>query len=250
MRLSLPFFRKTDAAAFLHSEISQRLLERLDFILLQPKNLLILNSGVKTKNKLLAQRYPAAKINAVANSIPFALPNHSVELVFANLLTTNRQELPLILAEVKRILTPDGLLMLSTLGPDTLIELRQSWIQNNQTPQPFIDMHDLGDMLLQSKFTDPVTDMEKITLTYMEPAKLFSDLASFAAQLLELDLKNLALQQQLITPYQAFADLEGKLPATFEVIYAHAWGSPQIASPPPTETHIPVSSLRGKIRKA
>jgi malonyl-CoA O-methyltransferase len=119
--------------------------------------------------------------------------------------------------EFARVLGADGLLMFSTLGPDTLKELRG--VAGRERVHDFIDMHDLGDMLLAAGFGAPVMDMEMIELAYQTPAQLLDDLRASGQTLARADRAR-GLRGR------AFADkLRAALPgrATFEVVYGHAW---------------------------
>ncbi|MDX9943881.1 MAG: malonyl-[acyl-carrier protein] O-methyltransferase BioC, partial [Azonexus sp.] len=119
-----------------------------------------------------------------------------------------------------------GLLMFSTLGPDTLTELRQSFADGYAHTQRFTDMHDLGDMLVECGFADPVMDMERITLTYADLEALLHDLraagGSCAMKAGRHGLTGRSRWEAVRASYRKLQQ-EGRLPATFEVIYGHAW---------------------------
>ena len=134
------------------------------------------------------------------------------------------------LREAHRVLIPGGLLMFSSYGPDTLKELKSAFGAGSvaRHVHSFIDMHDLGDMLVASGFAAPVMDMEVITLTYSEVAALLRDLKASgetcAARDRQRGLMGRRSWERMLASYERERK-EGRLPATIEVIYGHAWKS-------------------------
>lgn len=240
--------RTYDQAAIIQQEVGSRLLERLDLIKLDPKLILDLGSGTGFFTPALAQKYPKAHIlkldiaekilrfssskNAICGdgeNLP--LKNHSVDFIFSNCTFhwfVNPQK---VLAEIHRVLKPEGLLLFSTFGPDTLKELRESFstIDQNMHVNAFIDMHHIGDMLVQTQLHDPVMDMEMITLTYENVMGLIRDLKDTGSnQVYRKESMGLSPKEtlnKLINAYEYYRTTEGLIPATFEVIYGHAWAS-------------------------
>jgi malonyl-CoA O-methyltransferase len=127
-----------------------------------------------------------------------------------------------------RVLAPGGLLMFSTFGPDTLKELRAAFrsVDAHTHVHRFADMHDLGDLLVACGFADPVMDMEVITLTYADMRELMRDLKAIGARNMTrgrpATLAGKSLFAKVAQNYER-ERREGRLPATFEVIYGHAW---------------------------
>lgn len=215
------------------SEISNRLLEHLSFIRIDPQT--ILNCGIHTE--YTAQRlhscYPNASIQTFDvlskdNLMKFPLENNSCDFIFSNLLLPWSAEIGDTLNEFRRLLKPAGLLLFMTTGPDTLQELRASFagLDDYQHVQSFIDMHDIGDALMQL-FSNPVMDMEHLTINYTSLQLLFQDLKKLNAK---KALYNRSKQLtgkikwcKMITNYQTFQNEKGQYPATVELIYGHAW---------------------------
>jgi malonyl-CoA O-methyltransferase len=168
-----------------------------------------------TKNKLCAD----------ANHLP--LSNNCVDIIISNLMMQWCGNLNQLFSECHRVLKNDGLILFSTFGPDTLKELKKSWaVVDNQTHvNSFIDMHDIGDQLLQNSFQSPIMEMETLTLTYQTVTDLLRDLKAIGAQTVNTRSKSLTGKnkfQSMMKMYESYRQ-NGKLPATYEVIYGHAW---------------------------
>jgi malonyl-CoA O-methyltransferase len=185
-----------------------------------------------------------------AECLPLA--NQSVDLIFSNLALQWCWALDSVFAEFQRILKPGGLLTFTTLGPDTLKELRAAWssVDNCQHVNPFMDMHDIGDGLIRAGLIEPVMDVERYTLTYPDVYKLMHDLKMLGAQTVgsgrQEGLMGKKRQQRMIQGYELFRGEDG-LPASFEVIYGHAWGRSQMPQrrDPDGSVKIPIHVLRG-----
>lgn len=250
-----------DRAAVLQREVAGRMAGRLDYIKLEPSRVLDLGCGTGADLNLLGERYPRAQRigcdlsramlgQADARGVWFKrlLPRLSGRR--ANLLCADAAQLPLksgcttllwsnlmlhwlndpaaAIGEMHRVLEVGGLLMLTTLGPDTLKELRQAFSAGDAAPHVhrFIDMHDIGDMLVAAGFAEPVMDMETITLTYASLDALISDLrlsgSRNAAANRRRSLMGKREWHRVIAAYESMRR-EGRLPATFEIVYGHAW---------------------------
>ena len=245
-----------DAAAVLQQEVASRLVERMELMTMQPLSILDAGSGTGFVSHLLADRYPKAKITAVdlainmlkqarnkrsfkqrwnkrfnyvnaeVENLPFA--DASVELVISSLTLQWCQDLPKVFSEFRRVLAPGGLLLFSSFGPDTLKELRQSWAAVNDEPHvnEFLDMHDVGDALLQSGFADPVMDMEMLTLTYKDVQSVMRDLKQVGAHnVLQGRSQSITGKNKLkamIKSYEQFR-CNDTIPVSHEVVYGHAW---------------------------
>ena len=159
-------------------------------------------------------------------SLPLA--NASVGLVWSNLAIQWCNDLDAALQEFHRVLQPESLLMFSTFGPDTLKELRVATSEHNGTTSVsrFLDMHDIGDAMVRAGFSAPVLDVERFTLTYDDVKSVMRDLKSIGAHNATdgraRGLLGRGFLQNLETNYEQFR-VNGKLPATFEVVYGHAW---------------------------
>ncbi len=248
-----------DEAAFLQREISTRLLERLDYVRLSPTRIIDLGCGTGASLNALQQRYPQAALLGIDFSaamlrvaraqgsrlrwlLPFlrssrpalltadaaALPcrSQSAALVWSNLMLPWIDDPQSVFREVHRVLETGGLLMFSTVGPDTLKELRSSFSDGQIHTQRFIDMHDYGDMLVDCGFADPVMDAEMLTLTYPDFDALLADLRSSGSGcVMQQRQRGLTGKHCWANVRQNYARLTsgGRWPATVEVVYGHAW---------------------------
>src|SRR3989304_163204 len=132
------------------------------------------------RRRLRARRRVGAAVRMARAPVlpPLLFPPASVAMVWSNLALAWAADPPAALSELARVLEPRGLLMFSTYGPDTLQELRGAFagIDGYAHVHRFIDMHDLGDMLVAAGFADPVMDMEVMTLSYPDVGALARDL--------------------------------------------------------------------------
>jgi malonyl-CoA O-methyltransferase len=222
----------------LESEVAARMLERLDYVKIAPRRILDAASG--PPRRALAKRYPTAVVVALDFSLAMLrqggfwnklfsrqalvcadlarlpIAAGTVDFIWCNMaLHWIAEPLPAF-REFARVLAPGGLAMFSTLGPDTLKELRAA--AGAARVHAFIDMHDLGDMLVAAGLSAPVMDMEMIDLTYGDGAKLLADLRQSGQTSARADrprgLAGHAFRERLRA-------LPGR--ATFEVVYGHAW---------------------------
>lgn len=245
-----------DRHAVLQKEVGERLLRHLDPMTLEPSRVLDLGAGTGMFLGALRERFPRARLHAVdiaqpmleaaarrspwwrriaggapalvcgdAEQLPFAAS--SLQLVFSNLaLQWCRPEVAF--PEAARVLAPGGLFIFSTFGPDTLRELRAAFAAAGGAHHvnAFVDMHDLGDALVTAGFADPVMDMETITLEYSTVEAVAQDLKAIGARNAlpgrARGLSGRQLWRRMIADYET-RRRDGALPATYEVVYGHAW---------------------------
>lgn len=178
------------------------------------------------KSRLPGRRPEAALVCGDLESLP--LKPACVDMIWSNLALQWCNDLDATFAGARRVLAPNGLFMFSTFGPDTLTELRQAFsrIDGHTHVSRFQDMHDVGDALMRAGFAEPVMDMERFTLTYDDVAGLMADLKALGAhnatQGRRHGLVGKNTWQRMVDGYEALRR-EGKLPATYEVVYGHAW---------------------------
>jgi len=241
-----------DSAAALAREVGARMAARLDLVRIAPRRVADIGCATGDGIRELQQRYTKALPLALDYALPMlhavrgrtprlqrltgrgprlvnadvcALPlaANALGLVWSNLMLHWLDDPLPALRELHRVLEVGGLLSFATLGPDTLKELRVAGarVGAGDTVKRFLDMHDLGDMLVAAGFGDPVMDMEIVTLTYPTPR-------AFLADQRHLGVRDALLGQQGWRDWRRLfrvwpRDLDGRLPATFEIVHGHAW---------------------------
>ncbi len=265
-----------DAAAVLQTAVRDTLLERLALTTLSPRIVLDAGAGTGHASRALKNRYPQARVLAIdsafgmlraakrrqswrrrfdliqADAEQLPLPDASVDLIFSNLLLP-WCEPDRVFAEFRRVLAPHGLLSLSALGPDTLRELRAAWarVDAHSHVNQFIDMHDLGDAIVHAGFAAPVLDVDRYSLKYLDVRALAADLKALGAR------NFTAARPRGLTSRGKFLDVQrayeawredGRLPATVEVVFAHAWAGAERPAPRRTQgAAIPLAELRRQL---
>lgn len=243
-----------DRVARLQVEVGERLQARLDWIRIEPQRVLDLGCGTGRGLQALMRRWRRAEVvgldfapgmlaRAARRGRPWRRPRlvcadmgalplaaASVDLVFSNLSLQWCDDLPAQFAELLRVLRPGGLLLFSTLGPDTLRELRQSWAEADAAAphvNEFPDMHEVGDALVGAGFADVVMDVDRIVEWHDEPLSVMRGLHQIGAVNRDRGRRRGLLGrnrlQRACNAYRRFAAADGRLPATWEVVYGHAW---------------------------
>jgi malonyl-CoA O-methyltransferase len=264
-----------DEAAVLQREIGGRMLERLDLVRLQPRTVLDLGCGTGQASGALLRRYPKAQVIALDIAHPMLLharrqgtwlrrprcvcgdaerlplADARVGLIYSNATLQWCSDLDATFRELLRVLAPGGLLMFTTFGPDTLRELRWAWSQvdGHSHVSSFPDMHDVGDGLVRARFADPVMDVERLTVTYQEVADLMRDLKVLGAHNATSGRpRGMTGKGRVRAMAQAYEGLRanGRLPASYEVVYGHAWAPEQRALS--DGVAVPLESLRRAVR--
>lgn len=259
-----------DEAAFLQQEIARRLDDHLEGMKIEPGLILDAGCGTGYGLSLLKARFPEARLIGLdlahamvratqrrqapaegwrrwlprvggrptapaglcADMERLPLARKSVDMVWSSLALQWVGPPDHAFREAHRVLKPEGLYLFASFGPDTLMELRaaSAGLDGHQHVNRFIDMHDLGDALVHAGFSNPVMEMERITLTYEALPALLRDLKAIGAHTVlenrRTGLMGKAEWRRLAANYETFRR-EGRLPATYEVVYGHAWAGTQ-----------------------
>jgi malonyl-CoA O-methyltransferase len=240
--------------AVLQREVEARLIEQLEYVERAPARILDVGCGPAVSSAALKRHWPKAEVIALDAALPmlvearkhigwfrprFArvcadarlLPvaDASIDLLFSNLCIQWVDDLPAMFAEWRRVLAPGGMVLLSSFGPDTLHELRAAFaaVDRVEHVSRFAPVQQVGDALLASGFRDPVLDVDIFTLTYADARTLMRELRDIGAgNALEGRRRSLTGKQRMLGAVEQYEGFRraGVLPATYEVIYAHAWG--------------------------
>ncbi len=243
-----------EAAASLQARVSTELLERLAPFRFEPRVLLDLGAGTGRVTGELKRRYRRALVVALdlapgmlrearhhqrpwrrfarvcADALRLPLADGSVDVLFSSLMLQWCEPLDQALAEVRRVLKPAGFFAFSTFGADTLHELRSAWARADgyNHVNHFPDVHEVGDALMRSGLTEPVLDVDRIEVDYADALSLMRDLKAIGAHNVTAGRpRGLAGRARLTRMQQAYESFrrEGRLPATYEVIYGASWGA-------------------------
>ena len=263
-----------DEAAILQKQVGQRMLERLDFIRLQPGVVLDIGCGTGSGLLALKKRYKKSwvlgmdfaegmirqarsrsrlpwqrPLLAVADIEALPIAPDSIDLLFSNLTLQWCSDLPRVFSGIFNTLRPDGLFLFSTLGPDTLHELRSSWSEVDDRPHviQFPDMHNVGDALVGAGFADVVMDIERVTMTYDSPREAIESLRAIGAVNRDAGrtrgLLGPGQWKLMLNAYEQFRQEDGRYPVTYEVVFGHALRSRNASAGPDGVVTVPLSGL-------
>jgi malonyl-CoA O-methyltransferase len=249
--------RQTLAAEppWLHGEVARRMAERLTVFKLVPAVVVDWWSRSGASSELLRSAYPKAQHIRVEpeavlrqpqvvapwwsmqrwrTSEPVAesaVPDAQAQLLWANMMLHAVADPGALLAQWRKALSMQGFVMFSTLGPDSLKSLREVYRQAGwgQSHAPFVDMHDLGDMLMRAGFADPVMDQEMLRLTWATPAALLAELRGLGSNADPsrcAGLRTPRWRARLEAALAERAGADGRIALEFEVVYGHAFNPP------------------------
>ena len=236
----------------LQRTVEDRLLERLDYFETTPQRILDVGCGPGRASSILRRRWKGAQVIALDLALPMLqrvrpgwrrpltrlcadaraipLPDASIDLLLSNLCVQWIDDLPQLFDEFRRVLRPGGYLALSTFGPDTLHELREAWAAADTSSHvnAFPDIARIGDALMAAGLRDPVLDREHLTVPYPDATSLMRELKALGATNADAQrsrgLTGRGRFRRVLDAYERFRG-PGGLPATYEVISAHAWGA-------------------------
>lgn len=242
-----------DDADFVHRVTRDGLLSRIQPMSVDASIVVDLGSATGSAGRQLAKRFRGARVIAVDSSrrmlgklhrkrswfskvaavqgdalaLPFA--DASIDVIFANLLLPWIDEPGIAFSEIARVLRKDGLFAFATLGPDSLLGLREAWrsVDSGVHVKRFADMHDLGDALVRAGLRDPVLDVDRLSVSYQDSDALFRDItATGARNTLQERARGLLGRRRfrMMTDALFGADGAGEATLQFELVYGHCWG--------------------------
>ena len=245
-----------DQAAVLHDRVREQLLERLDLVDLSPDIVLDVGAGTGRAVAGLRKRFRGARLIAIdlstamlrqmprsrfgltprrvnkvcADAAALPLADASVDVIFSNLCLPWCPDPDAAIGEFRRVLKPRGLLLFSSLGPDTLRELRDAWaaVDRDAHVHRFFDMHDIGDALVRAGLGEPVLDVERFTLTYPNLNAVTDDLKAVGARNSASGRFNGLTGRNRFGQFAAEFEkcrTDGRLPLTCEVVFGTAWAA-------------------------
>ena len=243
-----------DESDFVHAATREGLLARLEPLLVSAETVVDLGAGTGAANKVLEKRFKGAKVISIdiahgmlekarekrswfskttfaqASAAALPLPDESIDVVFSNLLLPWMDDPLPVFSEVARVLRKEGVFAFATLGPDSLQEIGRAWaaIDNDAHVNRFLDMHILGDALVNAGLRDPVLDVDRLSISYETSDRLFADLTAVGA-------RNASQQRfQALTGKRRYSAMlaalqstavDGKIALDLELVFGHCWGA-------------------------
>ena len=254
--------RKLGPATFLLDRVAEDFGDRL----LAVKRNFSDVADVATPGELLrgpiAERFNSiTRVEPAFGTETLALPAESLDLAVSALAFQFVNDLPGVLAQIRRALRPDGLLLAAMIGGDTLTELRQSFAaaeaecEGGVSPRvaPFADLRDIGGLLQRAGFALPVTDVDRVVVRYTNAFALMADLRRMGATNILVERRRTptrrATMLRMAQIYaERFADPDGRLRATFDIVWLSGW-APHESQPKPLEPGSATASLEEAVKK-
>ena len=264
LRARLQRAQRLGTATFLLDRAAEDMADRLNAVLRDFKSVAEVGTPGDQVAKTLSKRfdrYVRADLPA-QESEPLALEALSLDLVVSALALQFVNDLPGVLAQIRRALRPDGLLMAAMIGGDTLTELRQSFaaaeaeLEGGISPRvaPFADLREVGALLQRAGLALPVTDVDRIVARYDNAFALMHDLRRMAATNILVERRRMptrhATMLRMAEIYrERFADPDGRIRATFDIIWLSGW-APHESQPKPLKPGSAKVSLAEAVKKA
>jgi SAM-dependent methyltransferase len=263
LRSRLGRAQRLGPATFLLDRIAEDMAERLNAVLRDFKNVAEVGTPGDQVGRVLAARFDRyARVDLpVQESEPLLPEAQSIDLVVSALAFQFVNDLPGVLAQIRRALRPDGLLMAAMVGGDTLTELRQSFaaaeaeLEGGISPRvaPFADLRDVGALLQRAGFALPVTDIDRVVVRYDSVFGLMHDLRRMAATNVLVERRQIptrrATMLRMAEIYsERFADPDGRIRATFDIIWLSGW-APHESQQKPLEPGSAKASLAEAVKR-
>jgi len=239
--------RRLGTASFLLDRVAEDMVERLDAVLRQFKHAADIGTAADQVRLALAGRVeqlePIDLTALKTETLP--LQPQSLDLAVSALALQFVNDLPGVLAQIRRALKPDGLLLAAMIGGDTLSELRQSFAaaetecESGVSPRvaPFADLRDVGSLLQRAGLALPVTDVDRVVVRYDHAFALMADLRRMGATNILVERRRKPTRRATLSRMaqiygERFADGDGRIRATFDVIWLSGWAPHQSQQQP------------------
>jgi SAM-dependent methyltransferase len=223
-------------ATFLLDRVAEDLAERLHAVLRDFADVADIGTPGDVLQESLSDRFKSITYVDLSEHETLALQPESLDLAISALAFQFVNDLPGVLAQIRRALKPDGLLLAAMIGGETLTELRQSFAaaeaerESGVSPRvaPFADLRDVGALLQRAGFALPVTDVDRIVVRYDSAFALMADLRRMGATNILVERRRMPTRRATLLRMaeiygERFADADGRVRATFEVIWLSGW---------------------------
>ena len=263
-----------DDADFVHSVTRNGLLTRLEPLTVEADVVVDLGSATSAALRALKKRFAGAHVVSVdvahrmllegrakkswwakaayvqASAVAMPFPDQSVDVIFANMLLPWIDEPTPVFSEIARVLRKGGVFTFATLGPDSLQEISRAWrrVDEYAHVNRFMDMHNLGDGLVRAGLSDPVLDVDRLTVSYRSASKIFADLtAAGGRNTLQRRVRSLTSKGRFAAMVAELEDAasNGDITLGLELVYGHCWG----AGPKIDPANYPIDAARIPLRR-
>jgi SAM-dependent methyltransferase len=254
--------RRLGAATFLLDRVAEDIAERLHAVVREFKNAAdVGTAGNQVRDALAGRVGHMAQVDLPnLESEPLPLAPESLDLVVSGLAFQFVNDLPGALTQIRRALKPDGLLLAAMLGGDTLIELRQAFAaaevecEGGVSPRvvPFADLRDVGALLQRAGFALPVTDVDRVVVRYDSAFALMQDIRRMGATNILIERRRTPTRRATLLRMaqlygERFADSDGRIRATFDIIWLSGW-APHQSQPQPLQPGSAKASLAEAVK--
>ncbi|MBV9458654.1 MAG: methyltransferase domain-containing protein [Bradyrhizobium sp.] len=254
--------RKLGPVTFLLDRVAEDFGDRLQAVMRNFADVAdVLTVGELLRGPVAERFNSVTRVDLDSESENLALHAESLDLAVSALAFQFVNDLPGVLAQIRRALRPDGLLLAAMIGGDTLTELRQSFAaaeaecEGGMSPRvaPFADLRDVGALLQRAGFALPVTDVDRVVVRYADAFALMADLRRMGATNILVERRHAptrrATMLRMAQIYaERFADPDGRLRATFDIVWLSGW-APHESQPKPLRPGSATASLEEAVKK-
>ncbi|KJC51398.1 methyltransferase domain-containing protein [Bradyrhizobium sp. LTSP857] len=254
--------RRGEPVTFLFDRVAEDMEERLQAVMRDFSNVAEVWTPRELLRKPLADRFRSIVRIDVDRSETLPLQPESLDLVVSALALQFVNDLPGVLAQIRRALRPDGLLLAAMIGGDSLTELRQAFAaaeaerESGVSPRvaPFADLRDIGALLQRAGFALPVTDVDRVVVRYANAFALMQDLRRMGAANVMIERRRTPSRRATLLRMaeiyaERFADADGRIRATFDIIWLSGW-APHAGQQQPLKPGSAKASLAEAVKKA